>query len=151
MISYTLCITCGRLVQGETGFCSFCSSPLMDFLHSPKQETCDGILLGHLSEGNSFHLPIEYFGYHFAFYGVTGSGKTRLAMKLAIETENLGIKLLILDVEGEWKNIIQYLKGKTEYYATERNLKVNPFELGDYGLIRLLLKETIFKGIEVEY
>jgi predicted transcriptional regulator len=109
------------------------------------------MFLGYLSGGSRFHLPINYFGYHFAFYGVTGSGKTRLAMKLAIETENSGIKLIILDVEGEWKNLIPYFKGKTEYYATERNLKVNPFELGDIGLIRLLLKETIFKGIEVEY
>jgi len=124
----------------------------MDFLHSPNLEKMGrGTLLGYLSDGASFHLPVNSFGYHFAFYGVTGSGKTRLAMKLAIEAENSGIKALILDVEGEWKNIMPYLKGKTEYYSTERNLKINPFELGDYGLIRLLLKETIFKGIEVEY
>jgi len=104
-----------------------------------------------MQNGSTFNLPQEFFGYHFSFYGVTGSGKTRLAMKLAIETENSGTKLLILDVEGEWKNINPSLKGKTEYYATERNLKVNPFELGDLGLTRLLLKETIFKGVEVEY
>jgi len=90
-----------------------------------------GILLGYLSNGKSLHLPSSCFGYHFAFYGVTGSGKTRLAMKLAIEAENSGLRLIILDVEGEWKNIIPYLKSKTEYYATEKNLKVNPFELGD--------------------
>ena len=152
MTSYEVCLTCGRLTQGLTGFCSFCNSPLMDFLHSPQpQEVSKGIPLGHLSSGGLFHLPTEYFGYHFAFYGVTGSGKTRLAMKLAVEAEKSGIKLIILDVEGEWKNLIPQFKGKTEYYTTERNLKVNLFELGDIGLIRLLLKETIFKGIEVEY
>jgi len=152
MASYELCLTCGRLTQGQTGFCSFCDSPLMGFLHSPKpQEVSKGIFLGYLSGGSSFHLPTDYFGYHFAFYGVTGSGKTRLAMKLAIEAENSGVKLIILDVEGEWKNLITHFTEKTEYYATERNLKVNPFDLGDIGLIRLLLKETIFKGIEIEY
>lgn len=152
MTSYELCITCGRLTQGQTGFCSFCDSPLMDFLHSPRpQEVSKGVFLGHLLDKNPFHIAADYFGYHFAFYGVTGSGKTRLAMKLAIEAENSGIKLNILDIEGEWKNLIPYFKGHTEYYATERNLKINPFDLGDIGLIRLLLKETIFKGIEVEY
>jgi len=151
MASYELCLTCGRLVQSR-GFCSFCSSPLTDFLRSPKLEDVGkGIFLGNLSNKSPFHLPSEQFGYHFAFYGVTGSGKTRLAMKLATEAENSGIKLIILDVEGEWKNIITSLKGKTEYYATERNLRVNPFDLNDIGLTRLLLKETIFKGVEVEY
>jgi len=151
MVSYELCLTCGRLTQSR-GFCSFCNSPLMDFLHSPKpKEVSRGIFLGYLSNRKPFHLSLDQFGYHFAFYGVTGSGKTRLAMKLAIEAENSGIKLIILDVEGEWKNIIPLLKGKTEYYTTYRNLKVNPFDLNDIGIVRLLLKETIFKGIEVEY
>jgi len=35
--------------------------------------------------------------------------------------------------------------------VTERNLKINPFNLNDVGLVKPLLKETIFKGIEVEY
>jgi hypothetical protein len=61
------------------------------------------------------------------------------------------IKLLIVDVEGEWKNIIPKLKGKTEYFAVDKNLKINPFDLGDPALIRELMRETIFKGIEKEY
>jgi hypothetical protein len=101
----------------------------MGFLRSPKLEDVGkGIFLGNLSNKSPFHLPSEQFGYHFAFYGVTGSGKTRLAMKLAIESENSGIRLIILDVGGEWKNLIPLLKGKTDYYATYRNLKVNPFD-----------------------
>jgi len=72
-------------------------------------------------------------------------------MKLAIEAENAGLGLLILDVEGEWINIIPQLHGKTVYYEIERNLKINPFDPNDVGLVKLLLKETIFKGIEVEY
>ncbi|MEM3871132.1 MAG: ATP-binding protein [Nitrososphaeria archaeon] len=111
----------------------------------------NGIFLGTALNGNEFCLSLEFLPYHFAFYGVTGSGKTRLAMKLAIEAEKRGIKLLILDVEGEWRNIIPNLCEKTEYYEIEKNLKINPFDLNDIGLVKLLLKETIFKGIEVEY
>jgi len=152
MTSYTICLTCGRMTQGVTGFCNYCHAPLPNFLRPPKLRHAEkDILLGYLSNGKEFHLPLNQLGYHFSFFGVTGSGKTRLAMKLAIEAENRGMKLLILDIEGEWKNIIPYLAGKTEYYEVETNLKVNPFDIGDIGLARHLLKETIFKGIEVEY
>ncbi|MBI2183957.1 MAG: ATP-binding protein [Thaumarchaeota archaeon] len=134
------------------GLCTFCSAPLPNFLHSPEPEQVNrGIHLGYLSKGSEFRIPLDHFGFHFAFYGVTGSGKTRGAMQLAIQAENNGMKLLILDVEGEWKNIIPFLDGKTEYYSTDRNLKINPYDLNDYGLVRALLKETIFKGIEVDY
>ena len=109
-----------------------------------------GVHLGFLSEGSEFRIPLSHFGFHFGFYGVTGSGKTRAAMKLAIEAEKAGLKLLILDVEGEWKNIIPHFKGEAEYYSTDHNLKINPFELNDYGLVETILRETIFKGIELE-
>lgn len=148
MVRYAVCLTCGRLTQAESGFCSYCKSPLPSFLRG-LDEVNEGIFLG--SSNKPFFLPIKFLPYHFALYGVTGSGKTRLAMKLVIEAENIGIKVLILDVEGEWRNVIPYFKGKTEYYEIERNLKINPFDLNDLGLVKLLLKETIFRGIEVEY
>ena len=107
--------------------------------------------MGKLADGTPFRLPLDYFQFHFAFYGATGSGKTRLAMKLAKEAENSGITLLIVDVEGEWRNLIPLLKGETNYYSAGTNLKINPFEIGDIGLVKLLLKETVFKGIEVDY
>jgi len=149
LMKYWVCTTCGRLTPAGSGFCTYCKAPLPSFMNSPDQNN-NGIFLG-FNQDNKFFLPLEFLPYHFAFYGVTGSGKTRLAMKLAIEAENAGLNLLILDVEGEWRNIIPELKGKTEYYETERNLKINPFDLNDVGLVKLLLKETIFKGIEVEY
>jgi len=47
-------------------------------------------------------LPINpYFGFHFVFYRVTGTGKIRVAMNLAINAENKGLCLRILDDEGE--------------------------------------------------
>ncbi|MEM2695673.1 MAG: DUF87 domain-containing protein [Thermoproteota archaeon] len=73
-------------------------------MNSPNLLSANGIFLGTTLNDNKFHLPLEFLSYHFAFYGVTGSGKTRLTMKLAIEVENNRIKFLILDVEGEWRN-----------------------------------------------
>jgi len=72
-------------------------------------------------------------------------------MNLAVKAENAGLNLRILDVEGEWKNIIPKLQKEVGYYEVDSNLKVNPFELDDLGLTKLLLRETIFKGIELEY
>ena len=37
---------------------------------------------------------------------MTGTGKTRATMNLAIEAEKAGLCLRILDVEGEWNRII---------------------------------------------
>ncbi len=143
-------MTCGHLTEQANGFCNYCSSPLPSFLHSPEQSRIlEGVLLGHLENGVAFHLPLNFASY--GFYGITGVGKTTLAMQLAVDAENSGLKLLALDPEGEWKNIIPNLKDKTEYYATLHNLKVNPFDLNDKGLIRLLLKETVFQGVETEY
>jgi uncharacterized protein (DUF2344 family) len=104
-----------------------------------------------MEDGKAFRLPLRYFGFHFAFYGVTGTGKTRAAMNLAIKAENEGLHLRIIDVEGEWKNIIPELKEDTAYYDVNNNLQINPFDLQDLGLTKLLLRETIFKGIELEY
>jgi hypothetical protein len=114
-------------------------------------KTKEGVALGSIEDGHLFRLPLSYFGFHFAFYGVTGTGKTRAAMNLAIKAENEGLNLRIIDVEGEWKNIIPQLTKSTVYYEACNNLKVNPFDLRDTGLTKLLLMETIFKGIELEY
>ncbi len=149
-MKFWACMTCGHLTEQANSFCNYCSSPLPTFLHSPEQsQILEGVLLGHLENGVAFHLPLNFASY--GFYGITGVGKTTLAMRLAVDAENSGLKLFVLDPEGEWKNIIPNLKGRTEYYATLHNLKVNPFDLNDKGLIRLLLKETVFQGVETEY
>src|SRR4030067_2127959 len=146
VIRYVVCFNCGR-VSPEREFCIYCHMPLS--LEPPI--TTEGLALGSIENGSLFRLPPKQFGFHFAFYGVTGTGKARAAMNLAIKAENEGRNLRIIDVEGEWKNIIPELKKESVYYDVNSNLKVNPFDLQDPGLTKMLLKETIFSGMEQEY
>ncbi len=144
---------CGNFVR-EKRFCPRCklmrfkleNSPILDYW---------GEKLSTLSDGLPFNFPVNYLAEHVLISGQTGTGKSRFAMNLAVKMENRisanPIKLLIIDVEGEWKNIIPKLKNKTEYFTVDKNLKINPFDLGDPALIRELMRETIFKGIEKEY
>ncbi len=114
-----------------------------------------GVELGTFSNDLPFIFPPDRLSSHTAVLGQTGTGKTRLAMALAAKSENypmpVPLKLLVIDVEGEWKGIIPHLRSGAEYYAIDRNFRINPFDLNDHGLIRELLRETVFKGIEKEY
>lgn len=152
MTKYILCknLECCCPLEEDQDFCDNCNTPSPTFLIQAAVST-EGSLLGHTEDGTEFRLPLTFPSY--AFYGITGSRKTSLSRKLAVDAENSGIRLLILDPEGEWKHIIPKLKGKTEYYATTRNLKINPFDLKDKQLIRILLKETVLnvRGIETEF
>jgi hypothetical protein len=145
-IKYVVCFNCGR-VSPEREFCIHCHMPLA--MDPPK--TAEGVPLGSIEDGELFRLPLRYYGLHFAFYGVTGTGKTRSAMNLAIRSENEGLNLRVIDIEGEWKNIIPQLKKETLYFDIDSNLKVNPFDLQDPGLTKLLLMETVFRGMDTEY
>lgn len=151
MVSW-YCI-CGNFVRDKR-FCPRCkffrfrieNSPILDYW---------GLKVGSLSNGLPFNFPVNFLTTHVLVSGQTGTGKTRFAMNLAVKAANYEsfqkIKLLIVDVEGEWKNIIPKLKGQTEYFTVDKNLKINPFDLGDPALIRELMRETVFKGIEKEY
>jgi hypothetical protein len=151
MVSW-YCI-CGNFVRDKR-FCPRCkyfrfrieNSPILDYW---------GLKVGALSNGLPFNFPVNFLATHVLVSGQTGTGKTRFAMNLAVKAANYEsfqkIKLLIVDVEGEWKNIIPKLKGQTEYFTVDKNLKINPFDLGDPALIRELMRETVFKGIEKEY
>ncbi|WP_100183277.1 ATP-binding protein [Candidatus Nitrosotenuis aquarius] len=144
---------CGNFVRDKR-FCPRCkffrfrieNSPILDYW---------GLRVGTLSNGLPFNFPVNFLATHVLVSGQTGTGKTRFAMNLAVKSSNYEsfqkIKLLVVDVEGEWKNIIPKLKGQTEYFAVDKNLKINPFDLGDPALIRELMRETVFKGIEKEY
>ena len=152
MTKYGLCknLNCSCPIEEGQDFCDNCDTPTPWFLKAQSHEVFDdgGSLLGHTPEGKEFRIPLTLSGY--AFYGVTGTGKTTLAMKTAVDASAEGIKLLVLDPEGEWKNIIPHLHGKTEYYAALQNLKVNPFDLKDKGIIKLLLRESVLRGKETE-
>ncbi|MDE1764954.1 MAG: DUF87 domain-containing protein [Thaumarchaeota archaeon] len=144
---------CGNFVR-ERRFCPKCklvrfrieNSPILDYW---------GLNVGELSNGLPFNFPVNYLSEHLLITGQTGTGKTRFAMNLAVKIENHvsthPIRLLVVDVEGEWKNIIPKMKNLTEYFSVDKNLKINPFDLGDPALIRELFRETVFKGIEKEY
>jgi len=81
-------------------------------MNSPDQNN-NGIFLG-FNQDNKFFLPLEFLSYHFAFYGVTGSGKTRLAMKLAIEAETIYI------YEEDYNKALETLRHKFIDYAVSQ-------------------------------
>lgn len=93
----------------------------------------DEVYLDEIEGDNSplFLLINSYFGFHFAFYGVTGTGKTRAVMNLAINSEDKGLCLRILDVEDEWKKIIPKLSMKimNKKQVKVEDLKSNPYLL----------------------
>jgi hypothetical protein len=150
MTRYVLCsnLECSCPLKEGQDFCDNCNAPSSSFLF-PDSISAEGSLIGHVKDGSEYRLQPSFQSY--AFYGITGSGKTSLARKVAIAAEIRGIKLLILDPEGEWKNIIPELRQHMDYYATTKNLKINPFDLKDKQLIRILLKETVLKGIQTEF
>jgi hypothetical protein len=120
-----ICI-CGNFVHDKR-FCPKCK--YMRF-RLDRAEFLDyyGFKVGSLSNGLPFNLPINYISSHVLVAGQTGTGKTRFAMKLAVETENYQsiqkARLLVVDVEGEWKNVIPMLKERTEYYDVASNLRI---------------------------
>ena len=150
MTKYTLCsnLSCSNPLKEDQDFCDNCNAPSPHFLNPPGRPD-EGFPIGHAQDGCIYCLPLTFPSY--ALYGITGVGKTSLAKKLAVFAEISGIKLLILDPEGEWKHIVPKLRGRIEYYATTKNLKINPFDLKDKQLIRILLKETVLKGIQTEF
>ena len=144
-----VCTSCGRHNDGKR-FCPSCKIMFFNIRNS-KPIAYFGSVLGYFSDGLPFIFPTDRLSNHTMVVGQTGTGKSRLSMKITVEAEKQGLKLLIIDVEGEWKGIIPHLRNGAEYYAVDRNFRINPFDLNDHGLIRELLRETVFKGIEKEY
>lgn len=144
---------CGNFVRGKR-FCPRCKLMRFRIEKHPVLAYFD-MKLGKFEDGMSFNFPLAKLASHLLISGQTGTGKTRLGMNLAVKAGNFAkpnrIRLLIMDVEGEWKNIIPQLEGKTEYYSVGKNLRINPFDLNDPALIRELMRQTVFKGIEKEY
>lgn len=122
------------------------NAPILDYF---------GLKLGETRNGMVFQFPVDLLSQHLMISGQTGTGKTRMAMNLAVKAENHEsvhpIKILVIDVEGEWKKIIPMMKKPTQYFSVNKNLRINPFDLEDPALIRELMRETVFKGIEKEY
>jgi hypothetical protein len=146
-----VCI-CGTYVKDKR-FCPRCKYVRFTLENRPLIE--GELELGTFFDGTVFSIPVSALATHTLVAGQTGTGKSRFAMKLVVEAANYAmqdaIKILVVDVEGEWKNLIPLLNGKTEYYDVKSNLRINPFDLKDPGLIRELMRETVFKGIEKEY
>lgn len=140
---------CGNYVMGKR-FCPRCKIMRFSLSDAPVLDYW-GIRMGRTKNGLPFNLPQNLLSTHVLVSGQTGSGKTRFAMNLVSKVERTKPHVLIIDVEGEWKRTIPLLKKETRYYSVDKNLRINPFDLNDPALIRELLRETVFKGIEKEY
>ena len=102
LMAYILCLNCGRIRLRKYSAPS-AALHYLELIISKKLMT--RFTSKTLKEKTlPFLLPINpYFGFHPAFYRVTGTDETGAALSLSIKAENEGLRLRILDVEGRVK------------------------------------------------
>jgi type IV secretory pathway VirB4 component len=90
-----------------------------------------GIIYGVNSITNSLTLfdIFNYENYNGVIFAKSGSGKSFFAKTTIIRLIAKGIKVVIIDPEGEYKNLCKNLKGKRIEFSHNSKYKINPFDL----------------------
>ncbi|MEM4969954.1 MAG: ATP-binding protein [Sulfolobales archaeon] len=79
------------------------------------QHIADGIPIGETTRSRvkqRIYIPVESIVRHIAIFGSTGSGKSTTAASLAIRSRRKGVRVIILDWHGEYRDLIG---GYSEY------------------------------------
>lgn len=91
-------------------------SPHADELPLPRiPKIADGILIGETSRSRvrqRVYIPVDSLMRHIAIFGSTGSGKSTTAASLAVRSRRKGVRVVILDWHGEYRDLVG---GYSEY------------------------------------
>ncbi len=69
----------------------------------------NGILIGETIRSRvrqKIYLPIDTLTRHIAIFGSTGSGKSTTAAAIATRSRSMGVKVIVLDWHGEYRDLI---------------------------------------------
>lgn len=107
-----------------------CLSPLIstDFSHP------SGIFFGRNESGSPVFLDLfigqpRLFGMHMFIVGTTRSGKSYACKGITARSAAAGIKTVILDPEGEYRMLVDYLGGAHIRFHPQMKPMFNPFDL----------------------
>jgi hypothetical protein len=78
--------------------------------------------------GPKFTLPEEIITQHIGMFGHNGTGKSYLAMHLAIQAIHLGYTVWVFDIEDEYRRINPLLAPDTLVALQPENLRFNLFQ-----------------------
>ena len=107
-----------------------CLSPLIstDFSHP------SGIFFGRNETGSPVFLDLfigqpRLFGPHMFVVGMTRSGKSYACKGITARSVASGIKTVILDPEGEYRMLVDYLGGEHVRFHPQMKVMFNPFDI----------------------
>ncbi|NLT18438.1 MAG: DUF87 domain-containing protein [Clostridiales bacterium] len=91
-----------------------------------------GILIGENSKPvflNIFKRDSERVNSNMVIFGRSGSGKSYAAKTILTGLFSEGVKICILDPEGEYEKMVESLGGKVLRASSGRDARINPFEI----------------------
>ncbi|GAY26586.1 DUF853 domain-containing protein [Desulfurococcaceae archaeon AG1] len=112
------------------------ASPYVDELPVPMiPQTSEGVLIGETIRSKikqKIYLPLDTLTRHIAIFGSTGSGKSTTAAAIAVRSRAKGVKVIILDWHGEYRDLV----GRS---AEHRYIRIN------MPIVSTMLSEFISK------
>lgn len=86
------------------------------------------IILGFADSEKVYWYPLETINPHGMIVGTTGAGKTQLLKTIAAELSRHGVPVVVFDVHGEYRDLVEDLGGRLIDY--KREVRINPLDPG---------------------